>query len=371
MNVGFDREIFLLQKYGGVSKYFSSIAQHFISSQEFGINPVFTFTRSDNEYLRKLGNFQAQRKQIRAKGGLSTGLTLGPIRSITQTWSGGSNRIKKMDLLHATYYRPTFLERSVAMKLAITIHDFIPEHLGWTGIRNPHIGKKSLANKSDLIICVSKNTANELSEFYGINDARVKVIPHGVDNFIHHDEFSGLKKFDRPSVLYVGHRFGYKNFDILPQAIKEVRNFTPDVQLVLAGPQLEISEIRKLNEIVGEKNWKCFTFLSDKELSILYAQSHVHCVTSKMEGFGMTTLESLAMGTPVIANDIEIFREVLADSGIYYSGNTADSLASVIQTTLESIKYEEIRKSGIERAQQFTWERSALAHAEAYKELLG
>lgn len=371
MIVGYDREIFLLQKYGGVSKYFSSIAQHFISNHELGINPLFTFSRSDNEYLRNLGNFKAQRKQIRAKGGLSTGLTMGPIRSITQTWSGGVNRIKKMDLLHATYYRPTYLERSGAEKLAITIHDFIPEHLGWTGIRNPHIGKKSLAKNSDLIICVSKFSANELSEHYGISDERVKVIHHGVDNFIYQKDFSNLKKFNRPTILYVGHRLGYKNFNILPQAIRIVKNSIPDVQLISTGPHLVHSEIESLNDLVGRDSWKHFDYLSELDLSVLYAQSHLHCVTSKMEGFGMTTLESLAMGTPVVANDIEVFHEVMADSGIYFSGNTADSLASAIQSTLESKKYEEIRKSGIERAQQFTWERSALAHAEAYKELLG
>ena len=81
-----------------------------------------------------------------------------------------------------------------------------------------------MAKNSDLIICVSRFSANELSEHYGISDERVKVIHHGVDNFIYQKDFSNLKKFNRPTILYVGHRLGYKNFNILPQAIRIVKN---------------------------------------------------------------------------------------------------------------------------------------------------
>lgn len=307
------------------------------------------------------------RWQIRVRGGISTGLTLGPVRSITQTWSGGLGQRQNIDLLHATFYRPTIWEKTQAKKLAVTIHDFIPERMGWSGIRNPHIGKKRLIQKSDLIICVSKNTANELNELFRIDDERVFVIPHGLRHQFSNEEVGKLKKFDRPTVFYVGHRYGYKNFEILPRALFFLRKELPDIQLILVGTMLQNDEVDLLNKTVGEKNWRYFGFASEHELMKLYQRSHVHCVTSKFEGFGMTTIESISMGTPVIATNIPVFKEVLGDVGFYFDKDSVESLADSIRKVLLSNSYESIAKKGIEYSKQYSWEKSAEAHARAYR----
>ena len=367
MRVGFDREIFLLQNYGGVSKYFTSIVKVFQSNPNLQVEPSFTFHRSDNLYLQDIHKFKPARWQIRAKSGLSTALSIGPIRFLTQTWSGGIPTTTPIDLLHATYYRPTLIERFNAKKIAVTVHDFIPEKLGWNGFRNPHIGKKALVDKADVIICVSQNTANELEDFYGISKDRVSVIHHGIDDAISLAELKKIKKFSRPTILYVGHRAGYKDFQVLPKAIRELKNEISDAQLVLIGPLLTKDEIHELNIILGDDGWQHHSFMPEYKLNEFYKKSHVHCVTSKMEGFGMTTLESLAMGTPVVATDIPVFREVLGEFSTYFDVSSVGSLAYALKQVLDPANNKYLSEQALVLSKSFSWQKSAELHAQAYE----
>jgi hypothetical protein len=89
-----------------------------------------------------------RRKFIQSRSGYSTLLSYGVVRTLSSMWAGGRSPSNPVDIFHATYYRPTYYESRKSKKLAITVHDFIPEKLGWLGIRNPHIGKKALAKKA-------------------------------------------------------------------------------------------------------------------------------------------------------------------------------------------------------------------------------
>ena len=108
INVSYDREIFLLQKYGGVSKYFSNLISKFSSDSSFGINARITFDRTDNYHLKKvISTLKPQRKFLQANSGWSTLATLGPIREYSSYWAGGERPEGSSDIFHATYYRPT------------------------------------------------------------------------------------------------------------------------------------------------------------------------------------------------------------------------------------------------------------------------
>jgi glycosyltransferase involved in cell wall biosynthesis len=365
LKVGFDREIFLHQEFGGVSKSFTSVISE-LRKDPFGqISPVLLFSRSFNHYIREeFPELLKGRSFIRANSGWSTLLTYGVIRELSAQWAGGSRNNHKIDVLHATYYRPSIFDKSKSKKIVVTLHDFIPEKLGWHGVRNPHVGKSSLAKRADLVICVSQATKNDAIERLKLDPEKIRVIHHGVNV----DPMVKVKKNigSNPNVLFVGHRSGYKNFQFLLRALREINLGSQKLSLTLVGPRLSMPEIQELNDFIGVNNWCAMGSVSDDHLSALYRDASVHVVTSRMEGFGMTILESMAQGTPVIVNDISVFREVAQAAGTYFSASSIDSLICAFNELGDSENYEIKSRSSIERASQFTWARTASLHRTAY-----
>lgn len=367
INVGFDREIFLIQKFGGVSRAFSSLMLEFSSNLDLEVRPVPTFHRTSNHYLLNKNqdfNLKPQRYFFQARSGWSTLFTYGPVREISSTWAAGLAKPRNLDLLHATYYRPTKLEEISSKKLAVTIHDFIPESLGWTGLRNPHIGKKKIANKADIVICVSENTKNELLSRYKIDENRLRVIHHGVDIQLGIEP----KKIaeDSPYLLFVGHRNGYKNFQILLESFKEINVRECRFRLIIVGPKLSPSEITTLNSNVGSQNWLFLPQQNDEELRNLYSHAFAHIVTSRMEGFGMTILESMAVATPVVLSNIPVFREIAGEAGTYFDASKSESLTQAINDLCDDDVYKSMSIASIENARKFSWYKAASLHADAY-----
>ena len=367
-NVGFDSEIFLVQKFGGVSRGFSSLLSEFSNNEVFQVKPVPTFTRTNNHYLLNQNqdfNFMPQRHFQQARGGWSTLFTYGLIREISSIWAAGSYKPNTLDLLHATYYRPNIIERFNVKKLAVTIHDFIPEILGWTGPRNPHIGKKKIANKADMVICVSENTKNETLSRYRIDENRLRVIHHGVDMQLNIEP----KKIseDLPYLLFVGHRNGYKNFHILLESFKEINAKECRFRLIIVGPELSLSEIAMLNSDVGSRNWLFLPQQNDEELRNLYSRAFAHIITSKMEGFGMTILESMAVATPVVLSDIPVFREIAGEAGTYFDTSKSESLTQALDELCDDDVYKSKSLASIENARKFSWHKAAKLHADVYK----
>jgi glycosyltransferase involved in cell wall biosynthesis len=368
INVGYDREIFLIQKFGGVSRAFSSLMLEFSSNPDLEVRPFPTFNRTDNEYLLNKNqdfNFMPQRHFFQARSGWSTLFTYGPIREISSTWAAGLTKPRTLDLLHATYYRPNKLDEISSKNLVITVHDFIPESLGWFGPRNPHIGKKKIANKADMVICVSENTKNETLSRYKIDENRLRVIHHGVDmqSRIEPKKISE----DLPYLLFVGHRNGYKNFQILLDSFKEINAKECRFQLIIVGPELSPSEIATLNNNVGPNNWLFLPQQNDEELRNLYSRAFAHIVTSKMEGFGMTILESMAVATPVVLSDIPVFREIAGEAGTYFDTSKPESLTQALNELCEDEIYRSKSLASIENARKFSWHKAAKLHADVYR----
>ncbi len=371
LRVGFDREIFLHQEYGGVSRGFANLISHLSKNPELGILPILNFTRTNNYYLRESGiieNLLPARHFFKSKSGYSTLATYGLIREISSAWAGGRYPKKEFEVLHATYYRPTFRDTHLTRKMVVTLHDFIPEKLGWTGFRNPHIGKKKLCEKADLVICVSNATREEAIQEYGLSHDRTIVIHHGVE--IADVATPKLSVHGEPYLLYVGHRGGYKNFKILLDALQILNSRENKFRLILVGPGLTITEAEELDRKVGQGYWRALPQQEDEALKNLYRNAFAHVVTSTMEGFGMTILESFAQATPVILSDITVFQEVGGTAGIYFAPSEADSLVARISELTLEVEYKTKSQGSLQRAYEFSWEKCAKFHATAYRNIV-
>jgi len=368
ISVAYDREIFLLQEFGGVSKSFAKNIEVMIRREELGIKPVFTFNRTSNHHINNSSanpnmHFEPARSFLQPKNSLQTMITAGPIRALSSRYSGGSNPINNADIGHATYYRPQKYDFKKIKRLAVTVHDFIPEYLNWNGIRNPHLGKSKLIQRADLIICISETTRDLLNERFKLTNQNVVVVPHGTDIVPREHKEEGAF-----SILYVGHRKGYKNFDLLVDALHGLDKVRP-YQLWIAGPPLDQAELVNLESKL-KGSWRHFLNPSDQSVKELYSKAAVHCITSKMEGFGMTAIESIGAGCPVIASDIPIFRETLRGNGILINPNESEDLRNALSNLMTDKTYfESMEDNLLEIRENYSWDSITPKLAEAYRGL--
>jgi glycosyltransferase involved in cell wall biosynthesis len=92
---------------------------------------------------------------------------------------------------------------------------------------------------------------------------------------------------------------------------------------------------------------------------------------SKAEGFGLPVIEAMACGVPVICSDLPVLREIADGVATFCDPADPAAFARAIAQILDAPSTTRVRQLGIERAQGFTWARSARQTVEAYESALG
>jgi len=195
------------------------------------------------------------------------------------------------------------------------------------------------------------------------------VIPLAVQNGFGSD-CEPLSFLPSDYLLYVGSRKGYKDFALLPKALELLRGEGIDLPLVTVGSPFtseEIAELLRRGLISTVTNYQ----LSDEDLKRAYAHCTLVVQTSRYEGFGLTPLEGMASGVPVVVANSSSMPEVGGDVAIYFSPGDATDLARAMLSVLSD---DELRRilglRGILRAAEFSTTKMAQKTAEAYAELL-
>ena len=100
--------------------------------------------------------------------------------------------------------------------------------------------------------------------------------------------------------------------------------------------------------------------MDDETLAGLYANASLFLLPSQDEGFGLPALEAMASGTPVIVSDGGALPEVMGDAGMLFCLSDPNGLKSTLTACLsdEGLRTE-LRRKGLERAKQFSWQRTA------------
>ncbi|HEY9897183.1 MAG TPA: glycosyltransferase, partial [Candidatus Sericytochromatia bacterium] len=102
----------------------------------------------------------------------------------------------------------------------------------------------------------------------------------------------------------------------------------------------------------------------------IYNAADILIAPSLHEGFGMTLLESMACGTPVITSNVSAMPEVVEDAGVLINPTNVDELAAaILQLRHDSERYQDFVQRGLTRAKAFTWEIVAEQIAQAYERL--
>ena len=205
----------------------------------------------------------------------------------------------------------------------------------------------ALARRAVHLVTVSQFSRDELVETLGADPARITVVPGGVDERFSPDAAPAAR--ERPYVLTVASRTARKNLAALQETARRLAR--DGVELVVAGgdrPQFR-----------GEDADAGLTWLGhvpDDELPGLYAGAAAVVLPSLYEGFGLTALEAMASGTPVVVSDRGALREVVGDAGLYADPTDPQAIAGAVERAIGDTS---LAAAGVERAVRFGWERTA------------
>jgi glycosyltransferase involved in cell wall biosynthesis len=263
-------------------------------------------------------------------------------------------RIGKPLLVNFCNTAPLFYSNTI-----VTIHDLaFLENPSWFS-RRFYLSYKFLvpivARKSKQIFTVSEFSKSEILKKLKV-DKPIEVIYNGVE----HSEVSNKGKVsysNPPYILFVGSLDPRKNMGNLIEAM----NYVPQgIILKVVGGNNRL--FNQLYSQVGVKDRIQFLgYVSDSELSSLYKSAFCFVYPSLYEGFGIPPLEAQAAGTPVIASDISVFREVLNDSVLYCDPNNSKGIASAIckLLALSMLERRKLIEKGYNNIRRFTWQASA------------
>jgi glycosyltransferase involved in cell wall biosynthesis len=360
MKVFQDNQIYVFQRYGGVSRYFVELNEALINlatADKFGINAPLHFNAHLSEKRGKKGYipFTTDFMNFNHK-----------VRQYSDLFSNKRFQIEKPDLIHETYYKKNDTWPIEIPRIA-TIHDLIREKISFSASK---VEKKvSSIKRSRFIICVSENTKNDLLEYYPfINESSVAVVYVGVNRNIFNEKNSNARK---NQIVYVGHRDGYKNFQILLKAFSVSKLLREEMKLIAFGGGSFSKNEKESIEKMGLKKVIKKVEGSDLKLASVYRESLAMVYTSIYEGFGSPVLESMSSGCVVLANKTPALMEAGGTSAIYFDTHDVESLVSELEALLVSNgKLNEFRSKGIERAKNFSWELTAKKTREIYREAI-
>ena len=207
------------------------------------------------------------------------------------------------------------------------------------------------ARRAAQVIAVSERTKRDAIELYGIPPDKITVIPHGVD-----PAFSPGDGSHGGYLLFVGAVQARKN----PLAAAEAAAAV-GLPLVVAGPEKEPALARELRA----RGVDVRGFVEKPQLAELYRGAAAFLLPSRYEGFGVPALEAMASGVPVVLSGDDALREVAGDAGVYAADG---DLTGAVRRALD--ERERYSRAGLERAKEFSWEKSARSTADVYRRAL-
>jgi len=355
MRVLFDTEAFRLQQVGGISRYFAELIRRLPA---YNVKPVLHMPLMANEHAFQAGLSHRIPRPV-------------PLRVIYNALALGERMLcalGRFDVLHRTYYSEP---RAVRRPAVCTVHDMIPElfsHYFPGG--NPHLKKREVVQRSELVLSVSESTKRDLVHLYGCAPEKVVTTPLGIDLPFFAGSPALSNPFRVPYILFVGQRSGYKNFLRFSSAVIGVLASHADLSLAVLGGGTLTQEERDVFSRSGVAHRVHQASTQDAVLPTIYREAELFVFPSEYEGFGLPLLESFACNCPVAASRTSSLPEVGGEAIEYFDPTSSDEIAHAMERVLgSSTRANELRRLGKERVKLFTWERTAELTAAAYGRL--
>lgn len=281
-------------------------------------------------------------------------------------------RKSKLDLLHVPHFNaPLFYQG----KYVVTIHDLLwHEHKGqevttlapavywlkyWIYLL---VVKRAIQNAKKIFVPSETVKSAVVSRFPSVLK-KTAVTYEGVGDGLK-DKVPNPKRKEK-TLLYVGSLYPHKNVSRIFSAMADDKSYR--LAIVTARTAF-VERVKKEIRDLGIEDRVEFHFeISDSSLANIYQEASVLIQPSLAEGFGLTGIEAIALGTPVVASDIPIFREVYGNIAHYFNPHDSQSLLRAVERAEKSSVSSRDSKILLEK---FSWKSLAKQTLDGYFEVL-
>lgn len=267
--------------------------------------------------------------------------------------------IKKPEvIIYPSFFMPYFTRKKT--KYITVIHDLCADRQGemtkyFSAVFR--LGTYIAVKKADVIITVSQTIKEELIKKYNLNPDRLQVVHNSVaEHFMEtHENPDILKKYGAEKnkyLLSVATLNKRKNIPELIKAFESISDKYPDLKLILVGGMGN----EQREKLTTHPNIVFTGYIQDEDIPELYKNALFYVYPSVYEGFGIPQIEAQYCGCPVLCSDIDVFREISAESAEYCEP-VADDIAKKIEYLItHSERLKELREKGFHNIKRFSFE---------------
>ncbi len=342
--------------------------------------------RNTAEKRERIKNRSDERVKVKTFPLLSSGLykMIGSVIPLPyRMFFGGKSEI--------THFFNFIIPFGVKGKKICTIHDLAfkryPETVNLKTRKFLEYRIKKTIKRADKIVVVSKFTADELMELYGVPSEKITVIYNGVDFNLYNEN---VKREEIDKVLekrelsygkyffYLGtiepRKNIYRMVGAYAKCVSRLKAEGKEAPKLVLGGKLgwyydEILERIKRENI--EDNIRLLGYVDENEKPELYSGALAFLFPSLYEGFGLPIAEAMACGTPVLTSNSTSLVEIAGESAVLCDPLSEDDIAEgMYRLAVEPDLRERLSKSGSQRAKEFDWDSSAEGLYELYKKVL-
>ncbi len=279
------------------------------------------------------------------------------------------------DIIHAhdwmTYPAGLNAKAASGKPLVVHVHATEFDRTGGNGVNQYvyDIERKGM-HEADLVLAVSNHTKHIIMQHYGVPEYKIRVVHNAVEFPPLHEEHSPIKQSDRV-VLFLGRVTLQKGPDYFIEAAKRVLDHIPNVKFVLAGSGDMTARMIDKAAYLGIGSKVLFTgFLSGADVDKAYRMADLYVMPSVSEPFGITPLEAMRNGTPVIISKQSGCSEVLHHC-LKVDFWDVQELANKIMAALQySQLHRQLKEEGLREVHTFSWDVPAEKCIAAYHEVL-
>lgn len=246
--------------------------------------------------------------------------------------------------------------------LVTTVHDLIyytnrtpPRNLAWPVRiiwRAYHLSwgpQRGLLKRADAHVAVSETTRSLMVE-NSLTPHPITIVPNAVDPVIATDRQPPTGK----TLLYMGSFMPYKNVELLARAMHLLPGYTLKL---LSEPAA--ADRRRLEALAPTGSLHFVGGASDEEYAALLEEATALVTASRNEGFGLPIIEAMMAGTPVVASDIPVFREIGGDAIIHFDQESPAEFASAVRRLEDPAEWMSRSRRSRTQVSDYSWPRSA------------